>query len=192
MLKERQDTFARPNKPNETRGVILVVDDENDIVQFVRDALEDDGYTVLVAFDGAQALEVARAQPLDLVVLDVMLPRRDGFAVCRALREDLDIPILFLSAKQSDSDKIQGFSVGADDYAIKPFSINELLARVDAHLRRQRRVQQRREQERAPTCLRYGQLSVDFSAYEVRYADALLPLTRKEFEIIQLLVLYPR
>ncbi|MGZ3675155.1 MAG: response regulator transcription factor [Ktedonobacterales bacterium] len=182
-------------RQNETRGTILVVDDEDEIVQFVRDALEDEGYSVLVAFDGAQALGVAREQSPDLIILDIMLPRRDGFAVCRALREDLDIPILFLSAKQSDTDKIQGFSVGADDYVMKPFSIKELLARVEAHLRRERRGQRRADradQERAATRLGYGQLSVDLSAYEVRYAGELLPLTRKEFEIVQLLVLHPR
>jgi DNA-binding response OmpR family regulator len=118
------------------RGAILVIDDEDKIVQFVQDALEDEGYTVFTAFDGAQALHVAREHRPDLIILDIMLPRRDGFAVCRELREELDIPILFLSAKQSDADKIQGFSVGADDYVMKPFSIKELLARVEAHLRR--------------------------------------------------------
>lgn len=177
---------------NTTRGIIVVVDDEDKIVQFVQDALEDEGYTVFTAFDGTQALDVARERSPDLIILDIMLPRRDGFAVCRELREELDIPILFLSAKQSDADKIQGFSVGADDYVMKPFSIKELLARVEAHLRRQRRGQQRIEKERGATLLSYGQLSVDFSAHEVRYANELLPLTPKEFEIVQLFVLHPR
>lgn len=181
--------FASQRK---ARGAILVVDDEDAIVQFVRDALEDDGYTVLVAFDGAQALDVARAQPLDLIILDIMLPRRDGFAVCQELRDDLDVPILFLSAKQDDADKIEGFRVGADDYVMKPFSIKELLARVDAHLRRQRRGQQRRERGRTATTLRYGRLIIDVDAYEARYAGELLLLTRKEFEIVQLLTLHPR
>ncbi|GHO47081.1 response regulator transcription factor [Ktedonospora formicarum] len=174
------------------RGTIVVVDDEDDIVQFIQDALEDEGYTVFTAFDGAQALLVARAHHPDLMILDIMLPRRDGFAVCRELREELDIPILFLSAKQSDADKIQGFRVGADDYVLKPFSIKELMARVEAHLRRERRGQQRRDQAHSATCLNYGHLSIDLSAYEVRYAGQLLPLTLKEFEIIQLLVLHPR
>lgn len=180
---------ARQNEPH---GTILVVDDEDDIVQFVRDALEDEGYSVLVAFDGAQALDIAREQSPDLIILDIMLPRRDGFAVCRALREDLDIPILFLSAKQGEADKLQGFSVGADDYIMKPFSIKELLARVDAHLRRVQRGQRRADQERVAIHLGDGQLSVDLRAYEVRYAGELIPLTRKEFEIVRLLVLHPR
>ena len=169
-----------------------MVDDEDEIVQFVQDALEDKGYTVLTAFDGTQALYMARQHNPALIILDIMLPQRDGFAVCRELREELDIPILFLSAKQSDADKIQGFSVGADDYVMKPFSMKELTARVEAHLRRQRRGQKRMIQERPATHLSYGELSVDFSAYEVRYAGDLLPLTRKECEIVQLLVLHPR
>jgi DNA-binding response OmpR family regulator len=187
--RERQQVFANQSQ---ARGVILVVDDENEIVQFVQDALEDEGYTVCAAFDGAQALSVARQRGPDLVILDIMLPRRDGFSVCRELREELDVPILFLSAKQSDADKIQGFSVGADDYVIKPFSIKELMARVEAHLRRQRRGQRSTVAERPATQMRYSELTIDLSAYEVRYAGALLPLTRKEFEIIQLLVLHPR
>lgn len=177
---------------SEMQGIILVVDDEDEIVQFVQDALEDEGCTVFTAFDGVQALHIARKQHLDLIILDIMLPRRDGFAICRELRADLDIPILFLSARQSDVDKIQGFSAGADDYVMKPFSIKELLARVQAHLRRQRRGQQRIEQIRAATLLHYGQLSIDFSAYEVCCGGELLAFTPREFEIVKLLVLHPR
>lgn len=170
-----------------------MVDDEDEIVQFVQDALEDEGYTVCSAFDGAQALKVARQHSPDLIILDIMLPRRDGFAVCKDLRAELDIPILFLSAKQSDADKIQGFSVGADDYVMKPFSMKELVARVEAHLRRQRRGQsQQIQQSRNALRLSYGDLSIDLSAYEISYAGETIPLTRKEFEIVQLLVLHPR
>lgn len=177
----------------EPKGTILVVDDEDEIVQFVQDALEDEGYTVRAAFDGAQAVRLARQCAPDLVILDIMLPRRDGFAVCRELRAESDIPILFLSAKQSDTDKIEGFSVGADDYVMKPFSIKELVARVEAHLRRQRRGQQSRTQRPDPsTCLCYGELVIDLGAYTVSYAGVAIPLTRKEFEIVQLLALRPR
>lgn len=175
------------------RGLILVVDDEDDIVQFVQDALEDEGYAVCSAFDGTRALQLARQQAPDLVILDIMLPLRDGFSVCKELREELDVPILFLSARQSDADKIRGFSVGGDDYVMKPFSIKELVARVEAHLRRQRRGQQQQQSAQRQTArLNYGALSIDFTSYEVRYVDVLLPLTRKEFEIVQLLVLHPR
>lgn len=179
--------------PNGPRSIILVVDDQDEIVQFIQDALEDEGYIVCSAFDGAQAVDVALACKPDLIILDIMLPRRDGFAVCKKLREDLDIPILFLSAKQSDADKILGFSAGADDYVMKPFSIKELVARVEAHLRRQYRGQfQSIQQARNALSLNYGELSINLNAHEVSYSGELVPLTRKEFEIIQLLVLHPR
>lgn len=178
-------------KQRETRGVILVVDDEDQIVQFVQDALEDEGYIVCTAFDGAQALHRACQRKPDLVILDIVLPQRDGFAVCKELREQLDIPILFLSAMQDDADKILGFSLGADDYVVKPFSIKELLARVEAHLRRQRRAQQQNIQAAPAMYLRCGELAINLNAYEACYAGAVLPLTRKEFEILQLLVLHP-
>jgi len=179
------------SRQREERGVILVVDDEPEIVRFVQDALEDEGYTVFATFDGAQAPHVARQCDPDLVILDIMLPQRDGFAVCKELREQLESPILFLSARQDDADKVMGFSMGGDDYISKPFSIKELLARVEAHLRRWRRGQQRNTQVSRAAPLRFGELTIDLSAYEVRYAGAILPLTRKEFEILQLLMLHP-
>lgn len=175
-----------------TRGVILVVDDEDDIVRFVQDALEDEGYIVLVASEGVQAAQIAFEHRPDLIILDIMLPWRDGFAVCKQLREEMDTPILFLSARQSDADKIKGFSVGADDYVIKPFSISELLARVGAHLRRERRGQHGADQSHSRTQLAFGQLNIDMNAHEVRYAGEALPLTPKEFDIVQLFVLHPR
>src|SRR5689334_3406037 len=110
-------------------ATILLVDDEDEIIQFIRDTLEDKGYRVLAAEDGLQALKLARQEQIDLVLLDIGLPGLDGFSVCRVLREDLDIPILLVSARQSDIDKVQGFGVGADDYIMKPFSIRELAAR---------------------------------------------------------------
>lgn len=177
---------------NEPEATILVVDDEDEIVQFVQDALEDEGYTVYSASDGVQAVHIAHQTNPDLIILDIMLPGRDGFMVCKTLRDELDVPILFLSAKQSDADKIQGFSAGADDYVIKPFSIKELAARVEAHLRRQRRGQsQHVQQAHAAACLHFGNLSINLNAYKISYAGKVIPLTRKEFEIIQLLVLHP-
>ncbi len=178
------------SKQQETRGVILVVDDEAEIVQFVRDALEDEGYRVYTALDGALALSLARQHNPDLVILDIMLPQRDGFTVCKDLRERMSVPILFLSAKQDDADKILAFSIGGDDYVIKPFSIKELLARVEAHLRRQRSSQSQNIQAMRSTCMCFGALSIDLSAYEIRYGGMLLPMTRKEFEILQLLLLH--
>lgn len=176
----------------EAKGSILVVDDEDAIVQFIQDALEDEGYHVHVAFDGKQALQIAHEQHIDLIILDIMLPGHDGFTVCTRLREEWDIPILFLSARQSDTDKIQGFRVGADDYVMKPFNIRELMARVDVHLRRHYRGQQPGAPSQQGMQLRYSELMIDLSAYEVRYRDANVLLTRKEFEIVQLLALHPQ
>lgn len=176
----------------ETYGMILVVDDENEIVRFIQDALEDEGYTVRVAADGVQALSIARQWRPDLIILDIMLPLRDGVSVCRELRTQFDIPIVLLSARQSDADKLMGFGAGADDYVMKPFSIKELLARVEAHLRRERRSQRQSDQTLTTHQLRCGELTVDLAAYEARYAGATLPLTRKEFEVLRLLMLHPR
>ena len=190
-LRAKRITKRLNVSSRELKGTILVVDNEDEIVQFVQDALEDEGYTVCTAFDGVQALEQARQHSPDLVILDIMLPGCDGFAICKELRQELDVPILFLSAKQSDTDKIQGFSVGGDDYVIKPFSIKELVARVEAHLRRHRRGQQQTSQPHNVMQLRCGELTIDLNTYEVRYANEMLPLARKEFEIIQLLALHP-
>lgn len=171
-----------------SKGSILVVDDEEKIVNFIRDALEDDGYTVLTASDGEQALTVARRKIPDLIILDIMMPKYDGYTVCRALREDLEAPILLLSAKQSDVDKVLGFSMGADDYVMKPFSIRELIARIEAHLRRERRGKHEQDLE----VLSFGGLTVDMNGHEVRYLCELIPMTRKEFDIVELLALHPR
>lgn len=172
----------------EQAAAILLVDDEEEILQFVRDALEDAGYTVLTARNGVGALEIARREQIDLVLLDIGLPRLDGFSVCRILREDLYIPILLISARQSDVDKVQGFGVGADDYIMKPFSIRELVARVQAHLRRERRS---KEPERRAALFSSGSLAIDLNKHEVRCEGTSISLSRKEFEILRLLVLHP-
>ncbi len=171
-----------------TKGTILVVDDEEDVVGFLRDALEDEGYAVLSAADGEEALQVARTRRPDLVILDIMMPKLDGYAVCRVLREDMDVLILLLSARQSEMDKVLGFGMGADDYVIKPFGTRELLARVDAHLRRDRRA---RSEPGQRATLSFGRLTVDLKGREVRVLGEVVPLTRKEFEIVELLALHP-
>ena len=169
------------------RTTILVVDDERDVVGFVRDALEDEGYEVLIASDGEEALDVARAGQPDLVVLDVMMPKLDGYGVCRVLREEMDVPILLLTARQGEADKVVGFGMGADDYVVKPFGVGELLARIEAHLRRERRSRDR-SGERA--VLSFGGLTVDLKGREVRVLGETVPLTRKEYEILELLALH--
>jgi two-component system response regulator RegX3 len=121
--------------PGDTKR-ILVVDDEDSILQFVSYNLDKDGYAVDTAHDGDEALAMARADSYDLVILDVMLPGKDGFEVCRDLREIRDVPVLFLSARDTELDKVVGLEIGGDDYLAKPFGIRELLARVRALLRR--------------------------------------------------------
>jgi DNA-binding response OmpR family regulator len=121
------------------RPTVLVVDDEEDIVALMRDFLEADGYGVLVAHDGAAALAIIASTPPDCVLLDVMMPGQSGFDVVRKVRETSDVPILFLSARQEDSDKIRGLGLGADDYIVKSATPAEIVARVRAVLRRYRR-----------------------------------------------------
>ena len=115
---------------------ILVVDDEKEIAELVRDYLEAAGYQVILAFDGQEAIECWQKHKPDMAILDIMLPKINGMEVCRSIRRECNIPILMLSAKKSDEDKVQGLGLGADDYITKPFSPKEMVARVKAHFRR--------------------------------------------------------
>lgn len=162
---------------------ILIVDDASDILEMLGDVLEAEGYAVQKALSGEEAIAYAETHP-DLILLDVTMPEPDGLSVCRTIRSFVDCPILFLTARISEQDKIRGFQAGGDDYILKPFSIDELLARVDAHLRRD---------ERHQTAARIhftGGLTIDYTARAVYYRDKALSLTRKEFDIIELLSLY--
>ena len=122
------------------KETILVVDDEREIAELVRDYLEYEGFNVILAFDGQQALKLYQKHQPDMAILDVMLPKLDGLEVCKTIRSKSSIPILMLSAKKSDVDKILGLGLGADDYVTKPFSPKVLVARVMAHLRRYRQI----------------------------------------------------
>ena len=113
---------------------ICIIEDDEAIADIERDYLEINGFTVSVAYDGIAGLELAQKEKFDLILLDIMLPKLDGFALCRKLREKLDIPILMVTAKKEDIDKIRGLGLGADDYIVKPFSPGELVARVQAHI----------------------------------------------------------
>lgn len=168
------------------RGRILVVDDEADMVAFIRDALEDEGYEVLVAFDGEEMFRQLEHQP-DVIILDVMMPGLDGLKVCRAIRDVVSCPILFLSAKHTETDRIKGLAAGGDDYLVKPFSIHELKARLAAHLRREQRAANKQHQ----AVLHYGDLAIDLKSYRLFYREHPVPLTSREFEIVQLLALHP-
>jgi DNA-binding response OmpR family regulator len=166
---------------------VLVVDDEEDIVALMRDFLEAEGYAVLAAYDGATALATLEREPVDCVLLDVMMPGQSGFEVVRRIRDRGDVPVLFLSARQEDSDKIRGLGLGADDYIVKSATPGEVVARIKAVLRRAHRG------EAAPTALLdFGRLVIDVRAHEVRVAGAPVAFTPREFELLTLLAEHPR
>lgn len=166
---------------------VLLVDDEDDIVEMMRDFLEAEGYAVLTASDGPTALGTLRRDPVDCVLLDVLMPGMSGFEVVRRIREARDVPVLFLSARQDDSDKIRGLGLGADDYIVKSATPAEVVARVKAVLRRSQRG------EAPPSAvLDFGRLVIDVRAHEVRVDGAVVPLTVREFELLQLLAEHPR
>ena len=163
---------------------ILVVDDDANTSKLVKLYLQRDGYSVTVAADGREALEVARDKKPDLIVLDLMLPHVDGLEVCRRLRQESDVPIIMLTARTTDSDKLAGLDIGADDYVTKPFSPGELAARVRAVLRRL-------PGERGPDELRRADLVLDFRRREGFRNQEPLGLTRAEFRLLGVLALQP-
>ncbi len=163
-------------------SVILVVDDEKLIVKGITRALEHDGYTVEAAYDGETALEMIRAKAYDLVILDVMLPKLDGIEVCQTVREFSDVPIIMLTAKSEDMDKILGLEYGADDYMTKPFNILELKARTKAILRRSRGNVEKKTNE-----LEVKGLRIDFDSRTVYVEGNEVNVTAKEFDLLELL-----
>ncbi len=165
--------------------IILVVDDESKIVKLARDYLERGGFQVVTAADGATALIVARHESPNLVVLDLNLPEMDGLDVCRALRRQSDVPIIMLTARVEETDRLIGLELGADDYITKPFSPRELVARVKAVLRRvQGGVHQ-------PGIIRTGDLEIDVNGHRVSQAGKPLALTRIEFNLLLTLAQHP-
>ena len=165
---------------------ILVVDDDRKTVDLLRLYLEKDGYHVLVAHDGRQALDITRQRRPDLIVLDLMLPNVDGLDVCRILRAESDTPIIMLTARTTEDDKLLGLDLGADDYITKPFSPREVVARVRVVLRR---VGAEREQE--PSTILFRQLAVDFVGHAARLRGEPLRLTPKEFKLLETLIKQP-
>jgi two-component system, OmpR family, response regulator MprA len=163
---------------------VLVVDDDSHIAASLRRALIYEGYAVEVAPDGAMALNRARERMPDLVVLDVMLPGMSGVEVCQRLRAAGDVPILMLTAKDGTADRVVGLDSGADDYLVKPFAYEELMARIRALLRRQA--------PQARKVLRYADLSMDLGTREVRRGEHSVALTPKEFDLLQHLLRNPR
>jgi two-component system response regulator VicR len=164
-------------------GKILVVDDEQPIADILKFNLEKEGYKVICAFDGGQAVELAFAEEPDLILLDIMLPVKNGMDVCREIRTRLHTPIIMLTAKDTELDKVLGLEMGADDYVTKPFSTREMLARVKAHLRRQTNAVQV-HQETEKLGLKIFNLLIDSDMYVVYKNGTALDLTHREFELI--------
>jgi len=170
------------------KGSILVIDDEPDLIELVRYNLMKEGFQVSAAPDGESGLAVARREMPDVVVVDLMLPGIDGLEVCRVLRADertAQIPVIMLTAKTSESDRVVGLEIGADDYVTKPFSPRELAARIKAVLRR---VAQRQP---AIDCIRHGNLAIDLIRHEVVCGDKSVTLTATEFRLLQFLAARP-
>jgi DNA-binding response OmpR family regulator len=163
---------------------VLVVDDDVKTVELVKLYLNRDGYKVITAYDGVEALRLARESHPDLIVLDLMLPGMDGLEVCRTIRGESDVPIIMLTARTTDQDKLTGLSLGADDYVTKPFSPRELAARVRAVLRRI-------PGERGPDKIKHGELTVDFVRHEAYLAAKPLNLTTVEFKLLGVLAREP-
>jgi DNA-binding response OmpR family regulator len=163
---------------------ILIVEDEAEIAGYLRRGLQMEGFQVEIAGDGWAGLAAAREHPPDLVVLDIMLPKLDGLEVAKRLRPALDVPIMMLTAKDDVPDRVAGLEAGADDYLIKPFAFEELVARIRALLRRQQR-------SATTDTLKVGPLTMDLKAHEVRHGDRAITLTAKEFDLLELFMQHP-
>jgi DNA-binding response OmpR family regulator len=168
---------------------ILIVEDERNLCDLIRDNLQEQGYQVLQAFDGPSALTMARETVPDLVILDIMLPGMDGLEVCRRLRQGSIVPILMLTARAEEIDRVLGLELGADDYLTKPFSMRELKARVRALLRRVEMMQT--TDVSADQVVTSAGLYLDPTSYETRLDDQAIDLTPKEFALLYLLVRHP-
>jgi len=170
---------------------ILIAEDEHDLNNLLRRHLEDEGHRVLQALDGASAMTLASQEHPDLVVLDWMLPRLDGLEVCRRIRRESIVPILILTARSEEVDRVLGLEVGADDYLTKPFSVRELLARVRALLRRVELDRQANAADAASSVVEVGPLRLDLMGHTAALDGRLLELTPKEFDLLALLARNP-
>lgn len=177
-----------PNKKT-----ILVVDDEKPIIDILVYNLKKEGYNTLEATDGEMGLNIAIEQRPDLILLDVMLPKMDGLTVCKRVKQTYNVPILMISAKDEEIDKIVGLELGADDYITKPFSVRELMARVKANLRKVDDEKERRDKESTNknNKIVVGDLELDLEKVEVRVKGQVKALTPKEFELVKYLAMQP-
>ncbi len=176
------------------KKTILVVDDEKPIVDILLYNLEKEGYETLEANDGVTAVDIALDKQPDLILLDIMLPRMDGLTVCKRIKQSLNIPILMLTAKDEEIDKILGLELGADDYITKPFSVRELMARIKANLRKFEATSNTAENAnsgKSGSKIKIGPLSLDYEKFEVRVNDKVVDLTLREFEVLKYLANQP-
>ncbi len=163
-----------------SNGKILTVEDDANLLETIKYNLHKEGYDVVTASDGEQALEVTRKEKPDLLILDIMLPKLNGFEVCRILRKETAVPILMLTAKADETDKIVGLEIGADDYMTKPFSIRELLARVRAMLRRVKMV----SSATGTALIKIGDIEIEIARHRASLANKELELSPKEFDLL--------
>jgi two-component system, OmpR family, response regulator VicR len=168
---------------------ILVVEDEEPIAEILKFSLEREGYSVALAFDGIEAIQKTHTFHPDLILLDVMLPEKDGFEVCKEVRSFSDVPIIMITARDSEIDKVLGLELGADDYVTKPFSTRELLARIKANLRRHSLESVAKTDSTSRIVL--GDLVIDLARYEVTKRSSVIPLTHREFELLSFLAARP-
>ena len=176
---------------------ILIVDDEKPIVDILVYNLQKEGYRTIEANDGITAVDMALEQKPDLILLDIMLPRLDGLSVCKRIKNSLNVPILMLTAKDEEIDKILGLELGADDYITKPFSVRELVARVKANLRKVEAVSESRENKavvdnkKKDSKIVVGDLELDLDKFEVKVRGEIIDLTLREFEVLKFLASQP-
>ena len=186
------------------KKTILIVDDEKMILNLLSCNLIKEGYNVIEAKDGLEAITIAQEEKPDLILLDVMLPKLDGLSVCKRVKNIMNVPILMVTAKDDELDKILGLELGADDYITKPFSIRELLARVKANLRKadvianvKKEVKEVKKPEETPelkrtNIIKVGVLTLDLDRFEVMVNDRIVDLTLREFEVLKFLYRFSR
>lgn len=182
---------------DENKKTILIVDDEKPIVDILVYNLQKEGYNTLEANDGQAAVEVALSEKPDLILLDIMLPKLDGLAACKRIRQYLNVPILMLTAKDEEVDKIVGLELGADDYVTKPFSVRELMARIKANLRKAEvkleNIEEKKisKQQEITNKITVGELELDLDKFEVKVSGRIVDLTLREFEVLKYLANQP-
>jgi len=190
--------FVEENNSENSKKTILIVDDEQPIVDILVYNLQKEGYNTLAANDGEEAINIAFEQKPDLILLDIMLPKIDGLTVCKKIRNSFNMPIIMISAKDEEIDKILGLELGADDYITKPFSVRELVARVKANLRKAEMTVKVTEVQKVEKVeaeedhiVEIGELSLNLDKFEVRVRGQIIDLTLREFEVLRYLANQP-